>query len=142
MRFYIDLGFPGAALLLVLLVGPVVAFVARQKWLLAAAAARQAEVRRLALLAAQEAEMAEMEAMASYSATSADGAYSYSTYVAKELATRPECAVCSTLATARCSRCKTVIYWYVERGTPFSLLSLMEFCNFIHFKVFVPCSSL
>lgn len=107
MRLYIDLGFSGAALLLVLLVGPVVAFVVRQQWRLAAT--RQAEVRRLALLTAQEAAVAEMEAMASYSATSAAGAYS--TYVAKEPSTLPECAVCSVFAAARCSRCKIVRYW-------------------------------
>ncbi|KAG6509941.1 ubiquitin carboxyl-terminal hydrolase 17-like [Zingiber officinale] len=106
MRLYIDLGFSGAALLLVLLVGPVVAFLVHQKWRLAEA--RQAEVRRLALLAAQEAAVAEMEAMASYSATSAAGVYS--TYVAKEPSALPECAVCSVFAAARCSRCKIVRY--------------------------------
>ncbi|KAG6498533.1 ubiquitin carboxyl-terminal hydrolase 19-like [Zingiber officinale] len=107
MPFYRDLRFSGAALLLVILFGPVVAFVVRRRWRLVTT--RQEEVRRLAYLAAQEAALAEMEAMAAYSVTSSVGsAYSYSASVAKELA--PECAVCSIPANARCARCKAVRY--------------------------------
>ncbi|XP_074559204.1 ubiquitin carboxyl-terminal hydrolase 16-like [Curcuma longa] len=109
MPFYIDLRFSGAALLLVLLFGPVVAFVVRRRWRLVTA--RQEEVRRLAYLAAQEAALAEMEVMAAYSVTSSVGAYSsYSASVARELAAPPECAVCSIPANARCARCKAVRY--------------------------------
>ncbi|KAG6539082.1 ubiquitin carboxyl-terminal hydrolase 17-like [Zingiber officinale] len=100
MPLHVDLGFSGAALLLVFFFGPVVALVVRRRWRLVTA--RQEEVRRLAYLAAQEAALAEMDAMAAYSATSSE--------VTKESVALPECAVCSSPAGARCARCKAVRY--------------------------------
>nr|XP_010942663.1 ubiquitin carboxyl-terminal hydrolase 17 [Elaeis guineensis] len=98
MPFLGDLGRAGAALVLVLVVGPVLALVVRRRWRLAVA--RQEEVRRLVLLAAEEAERAEMEAALAYAAEPA----------AVEAPARPVCAVCFSPTTTRCSRCKAVRY--------------------------------
>ncbi|WOK96224.1 ubiquitin carboxyl-terminal hydrolase 16-like [Canna indica] len=108
MRVYGDLGFSAAAALAFLFFGPVIVFVVRRRWRLAAA--RQAEVRRLALLAAREAAQAEMEAMAVYAAASAAAVAATSVAVEKEYSSRLECPVCFNPATARCGRCKAVRY--------------------------------
>ncbi|XP_010939750.1 ubiquitin carboxyl-terminal hydrolase 17 [Elaeis guineensis] len=97
-----DLGLSVAALVLFLVVGPLLALVAGQRWRLAAA--RREEVRRLVLLAAEEAEREEVDAALAYVVESA-------TVAATEGARgRPECAVCFSPTRTRCSRCKAVRY--------------------------------
>ncbi|WOK94324.1 ubiquitin carboxyl-terminal hydrolase 16-like [Canna indica] len=90
-----------AGVLVFLLFVSVFALVARRRWRFAAA--RQEEVRRLALYAAGEATWAELEAYAAASAANAVA-------VATETSARPECIVCFSPATARCARCKAVRY--------------------------------
>ncbi|RZS08486.1 hypothetical protein BHM03_00039464 [Ensete ventricosum] len=99
-----DLG-PSAAALLVLLFVPVLAFVVRRRWRLAAA--RREEVRRLALLAAQEASRAEVEAMEAYAASWAAAAVA-AKGVTKDPSARPECPVCFSPAIASVSCSKVV----------------------------------
>lgn len=120
--------------LVLLFLGPVLAFVVRRRW--RNAAARAEEVRRLAFLAAAEAEQAEMEAYREYSASIMresgwvpqppsvvyDDAPSpampqpvvYATVSPSPPVTekRPVCAVCFRDTTTRCARCKAVRYWY------------------------------
>ncbi|CAL9127212.1 unnamed protein product [Musa textilis] len=108
MPLHGDLGLSGAAVLVLLLSGPVFALVVRRRWRLAAA--RQAEVRRLVRLAAEEDARAEMEAMAAYSAASAAAATASVATIAKDPSAWPECPVCFSPATARCARCKAVRY--------------------------------
>lgn len=74
------------ALVLFLVVGPLLALVAGQRWRLAAA--RREEVRRLVFLAAEEAEREEVEAALAYAAESATVA------VTEGAPARPGCAVC------------------------------------------------
>ncbi|KAJ4735717.1 Ubiquitin carboxyl-terminal hydrolase 17 [Rhynchospora pubera] len=124
--------------LVLLFLGPVLAFVVRRRW--RNAAARAEEVRRLALLAAAEAERAEMEAFREYTASimresgwvpqpqssssvvvdDDDDAPSPSMAQPAVYATvspspslmekRPVCAVCFRETTTRCARCKAVRY--------------------------------
>ncbi|KAJ8461424.1 hypothetical protein OPV22_034350 [Ensete ventricosum] len=108
MPLHGDLGLSGAAVLVLLLLGPVLALVVRRRWRLAEA--RQAEVRRLVRLAAEEAARAEMEAMAAYSAVSAAASTASVATVAKDPSAWPECPVCFCPAIARCARCKVVRY--------------------------------
>ncbi|KAG1366593.1 ubiquitin carboxyl-terminal hydrolase 15 [Cocos nucifera] len=133
-----DLGLSVAALVLFLVVGPLLALVAGQRWRLAVA--RREEVRCLVLLAAEEAEREEMEAAVAYVVESPAVA-------ATEGATgRPECAVCFSPTRRRCSRCKAVRYWSITYMLRVILLSSSKFnrsslhccssgkCQIIHWR--------
>lgn len=123
MPYLGNLGHAGAALVLILVVGPVLALVVRRRWRLAVA--RREEVQRLVLLAAEEAERAEMEAALAYSAESA----------AVGTSVRPVCAVCFSPTTTRCSRCKAVRYWSVgTKSFPFFGYSV-DFLEFMYLLV-------
>lgn len=83
-----------------MLFGPVIGFVVRRKWRIAAA--RREEIKRLLVLASEEAARAELEATTGYGATVS----SYSQPL------QYQCAVCFSPTTTRCARCKAVRYWY------------------------------
>lgn len=91
-----DLGF-SSLVLVVCLVFPLIGFVIRRKWRIAAV--RKEEIKRLLVLASEEAARAELEASASYGTVSISRGY--------------HCAVCFCPTTTRCARCKVVRYWYV-----------------------------
>ncbi|XP_010916668.1 ubiquitin carboxyl-terminal hydrolase 17 isoform X2 [Elaeis guineensis] len=95
-----DLGLPGAALV-ALLLGPLLALLLRRRWRFAAV--RRQEVMRLARLAAEEATRAEEEAVLAYRPITAATA-------AGRGPRTPQCAVCYSPTTTRCSRCKAVRY--------------------------------
>ena len=104
MLLVLDLGL-SSLFLLISLVLPVVAFVVRRKWRLAAL--RREEIRRLLIHASEEAARAELESSVEFS----------SVYVPSSF----QCPVCYSPASTRCSRCKAVRYWYACIGS---------FCNF------------
>ncbi|CAF2131173.1 BnaA03g46800D [Brassica napus] len=93
MLLVLDLGL-SSLFLLISLVLPVVAFVVRRKWRLAAL--RREEIRRLLIHASQEAARAELESSVEFS----------SVYVPSSF----QCPVCYSPASTRCSRCKAVRY--------------------------------
>ncbi|RWW21087.1 hypothetical protein GW17_00014780 [Ensete ventricosum] len=134
MPLHGDLGLSGAAVLVLLLLGPVLALVVRRRWRLAEA--RQAEVRRLVRLAAEEAARAEMEAMAAYSAVSAAASTASVATVAKDPSAWPECPVCFCPAIARCARCKVVRYWLVDPTALLHSILLISSgkCQIIHWR--------
>lgn len=123
-----DLGFSYLAVVIVLFC-PVIGFVVRRKWRIAAA--RAEEVKRLLVLASEESARVELEATAGYSTTNygSAGASSDSQYLKYQWATTGysdsvassseyqklgfQCAVCFCPTTRRCARCKAVRYWYV-----------------------------
>ncbi|XP_021903493.1 ubiquitin carboxyl-terminal hydrolase 16 [Carica papaya] len=88
-----DLGF-SSLVLVVCLVFPLIGFVIRRKWRIAAV--RKEEIKRLLVLASEEAARAELEASASYGTVSISRGY--------------HCAVCFCPTTTRCARCKVVRY--------------------------------
>ncbi|KAJ4701442.1 Ubiquitin carboxyl-terminal hydrolase [Melia azedarach] len=88
-----DLGF-SSLVLGVSLVFPVIAFIIRRKWRLAAA--RREEIKRLLILASEEDARAEFEASLGYGTVSVQQSY--------------QCAVCFSPTTTRCARCKAVRY--------------------------------
>ncbi|KAL1821822.1 hypothetical protein ACET3Z_016691 [Daucus carota] len=94
-----DLGFVAV----VAAVFAVIGIVIRRKW--RTAAARRREVERLLVFAAEEAERAELEASVQYGA-----AVAKEESVSEKLVDRSECALCFSVATKFCSRCKTVRY--------------------------------
>ena len=96
-----DLGFVAV----VAAVFAVIGIVIRRKW--RTAAARRREVERLLVFAAEEAERAELEASVQYGA-----AVVKEESVSEKLVDRSECALCFSVATKFCSRCKAVRYWY------------------------------
>ncbi|CAN7014330.1 unnamed protein product [Brassica rapa subsp. trilocularis] len=93
MLLVLDLGL-SSLFLLISLVLPVVAFVVRRKWRLAAL--RREEIRRLLIHASEEAARAELESSVEFS----------SVYVPNSF----QCPVCYSPASTRCSRCKAVRY--------------------------------
>lgn len=105
--------------LVALVLGPLLALVARRRW--RRAAARRAEVMRLALLAAEEAARAE-EALWL-------GCRSPLPVVGGGGPKMAVCAVCRSPTTTRCSRCKAVRYWYVvfDFTTSVNCRHLVEF---------------
>ncbi|XP_063947392.1 ubiquitin carboxyl-terminal hydrolase 19 isoform X5 [Daucus carota subsp. sativus] len=94
-----DLGFVAV----VAAVFAVIGIVIRRKW--RTAAARRREVERLLVFAAEEAERAELEASVQYGA-----AVAKEESVSEKLVDRSECALCFSVATKFCSRCKAVRY--------------------------------
>ncbi|KAF3591062.1 hypothetical protein DY000_02027252 [Brassica cretica] len=93
MLIVLDLGL-SSLFLLISLVLPLVAFVVRRKWRLAAL--RREEIRRLLIHASEEAARAELESSVEFS----------SVYVPSSF----QCPVCYSPASTRCSRCKAVRY--------------------------------
>lgn len=93
---------------LALFFGPLLVLVGRRRW--AAEAAKQEEVRRLALLAAEEVARAGLEcsAGASYACDLGESRAGGET---KKVRRQRRCAVCCSPTTTRCSRCKAVRYW-------------------------------
>lgn len=107
-----DLGFPYLVVFLVLVVQFVIGFFVRRRW--RRSAARKEEMRRLHVMVAAEEEEA---AKAEVEASSASGYASSSSLISgPPLVSAPlqyhECAVCFSPTTTRCSRCKSIRYWY------------------------------
>ncbi|KAL0890978.1 hypothetical protein Bca101_014961 [Brassica carinata] len=96
MLVVLDLGLSSLLYLVISLVLPLVAFVVRRKWRLAAL--RREEIRRLLIHASEEAARAELEASVEFSPVYV--------YVSNSF----QCPVCYSPASTRCSRCKAVRY--------------------------------
>ncbi|KAL0738911.1 hypothetical protein Bca4012_015121 [Brassica carinata] len=97
MLVVLDLGLSSLLYLVISLVLPLVAFVVRRKWRLAAL--RREEIRRLLIHASEEAARAELEASVEFSPVYV--------YVSNNSF---QCPVCYSPASTRCSRCKAVRY--------------------------------
>lgn len=91
-----DLGISSLVLVISFVV-PLIGLFVRHKWRVAAQ--RREEIRRLLIHAADEAARAEQEASVELSSVAISNVF--------------YCPVCYCLATTRCSRCKSVRYWYV-----------------------------
>lgn len=98
MLLVLDLGLSSLVLVISLLAIPLVGFVVRRQWRLAAL--RREEIRRLLIHASEEAARVEREASVEFS-------------FAPVVANSFYCPVCYCPALTRCSRCKAVRYWYV-----------------------------
>jgi ubiquitin carboxyl-terminal hydrolase 36/42 len=84
-------------------------FAIRHKW--KNAAAKKEEIMRLVAMASQEAAMAEFQATTLYAPVPVSSPY--------------HCAVCFSQTTMRCSKCKSVRYWFVLLSFAFAGLNLV-----------------
>lgn len=151
--YYINLGFWYLKLFLILSF-PVVGYVIRRKWLFAVA--KEAEIKRLMLLAAEEAARAEYDAdgVGYYAHADVNGAafrykgeapLNMDSFVncpevppsCKSAEVVSQCAVCLRPTTTRCSRCKSVRYWYALCWLDYFLISFfgVDFMVLIAFLI-------
>ena len=94
------------ALFLVFVVLPIIAYIVLGKW--SEVSSKKDKIRVLAQIAAEESCVAEAKGVSYVTATGVPRVS-----ITKVKTGFHECARCFSPATTRCSRCKTVRYWYV-----------------------------